>query len=488
MEGMRRVLCGSVIGLSACTPATLGSVGAQAGTGSEGDGEVGTEGEGEGGPDLKFDVGPGGVCGGDLGSCPNKVDLLFVIDNSGTMGEEQLNLARNFPTLIQELQQLENEDGQPVGADVNIMVTTTDFGHPLCTNFAKHPPEQGAPVSSGCNERIDRFVPLDEGDPPVFEACTDACPVDLVPEDHFIHFDTRTHESNVPDVEPADINDDGELDDAVAQTLACIAPQGVDGCGYEAPLENMLQAINPAAWWNSGEKGQRPFLRHDAILALVLITDEADCSVLDYEIFTPDGPDGTQWWNDKPGMGPLPSSAVCWNAGVECGAPDPDGVYPDCTSRDEPLLQPVSRYVDHLVQTVRGDQGKEVVMLGILGVPPVERDEDGEPVGGGLDALEIRDWRDPEYPTGDILPEDWPEEDAAFKQWLFGIGPGCTGTDGMGEFTGQAIPPVRIREVCQALDTDDGVRCCIESICDTDLRPALRCLTDVIQNAIVPVK
>jgi hypothetical protein len=405
------------------------------------------------------------------------------------MGEEQLNLARNFPALIQSLQQLENEDGIPVGADVNLMITNTDFGHPLCTQFANHPPQQGKPVWSGCNERIEWFVPLDPGDPAVFEACTDVCVVDLVPEDHFIHFDTRTGEHNVPDVPPSDINDDGEPDDAVAQTFACVAPQGLDGCGYEAPLESMLQALNPNAWWNSGEKGQRPFLRHDAILAIAIITDEEDCSVADYEIFVDDGPWGTTFWNEKPGGGKAPSSAVCWNAGVDCEGPNQNGEYQDCVSNPQALLQPIGRYTDHLIQTVREGEGKEVVMLQILGVPTVIRDGDGKVVSGGIDDVVYRDWRDPDYENGgDILPDDWPEENAEYKQWLFGIGPACTGEAQPGVFTGQAIPPVRLSEVCQALDREEAVRCCIESICDTDLRPALQCLTEIIQDAVIPVK
>ena len=33
----------------------------------------------------------------------------------------------------------------------------------------------------------------------------------------------------------------------VEGALSCIGPQGINGCGYEAPLEAMLQAINPGA-------------------------------------------------------------------------------------------------------------------------------------------------------------------------------------------------------------------------------------------------
>jgi hypothetical protein len=91
------------------------------------------------------------------------------------------------------------------------------------------------------------------------------------------------------------------------------------------------------------------------------------------------------------------------------------------------------------------------------------------------------------WPTGDLLPGD--PDTAAEKEWEFGIGPGCTGDDGMNGFTGQAVPPVRVKEVCQALDeSEDQIRCCIESICDSDFSPALRCLSGIIQTSITPPK
>src|SRR5690349_18108230 len=97
-------------------------------------------------------------CAGD-GDCV-EIDLLFVIDNSGTMGEEQLNLAANFPLLVDRLKNLQDPNGNLLNPSVNIMVTTTDFGHPLCTPYQKidYHPQQGAPVFEGCNKRDDRFV------------------------------------------------------------------------------------------------------------------------------------------------------------------------------------------------------------------------------------------------------------------------------------------------------------------------------------------
>jgi hypothetical protein len=424
------------------------------------------------------------------GNC-NLVDLLFVIDNSGTMGEEQLNLAKNFPLLIQQLEALESDAG--MGANVNIMVTTTDFGNPLCKPFASHDPEAGAPVANSCTQRLDRFTGLGMNAPVYTEACTDVCTAPGVAPtggDLIIHFDDES--DNVPPVGEVDINDDGVPDSPVAQALACLGPQGIDGCGYESPLETMMQALNPLAPWNCGSPGDmtacpnggvdRPFMREGAVLAVAVITDEEDCSVKDYAIMT-----DNDYYAELDGE-PLPSSAICWNAGVTCNGPDANGVYVNCFSDDsEELLHPLQRYTDFLNLYVREGLGKEVVMLGILGVPPVTEHNPNsphEPIDGGVHDLVYRDWRD-----ADILDEDMAAGiDVEYQQWAFGIGPGCTGIDDQGNVTGQAVPPVRVKEVCQSLDYDDNIRCCIESVCDDDFSAALSCLTDVIQNVFTPVE
>lgn len=426
------------------------------------------------------------------GNC-NLIDLLFVIDNSGTMGAEQLNLARNFPLLVQELESLQEEGGGTLGADVNIMVTTTDFGNPLCKPFAKHDPEQGAPVASACTKRLDRFTGLAQINPPIYEqACTDVCAapgIEPLDGDLIIHFDDEG--DNVPPVPPADINGDGVEDSPVAQALACIGPQGIDGCGYESPLESMMQALNPLAPWNCGSPDdpeacpnggvERPFMREGAVLAVAIVTDEADCSIKDYSVMT-----NSDYFAELDGE-KLPSSAICWQAGVTCNGPDANGVYVNCFSDDsDDLMHPVARYSDFLTKYVREDLGKEVVMLGILGVPPVTEhnsESPHEPTAGGVHDLVYRKWRDV-----DILEEDMLlGVDAEYQQWAFGIGPGCTGQDEMGNVTGQAIPPVRVKEVCESLNYDGRIRCCIESVCDDDFSPALSCLTDVIQDVFVPV-
>jgi hypothetical protein len=467
-----------------------------------------TDDDGDGGEETgeKLDVGGGGPplpsgCGGDLNDC-ELIDLLFVIDNSATMGEEQLNLSANFPRLVERLQNLQKPGGIPVNADVNIMVTTSDFGHPLCTDFQAedYRPAQGQPIVTGCNSRIGSFTSNHAFHPvQIPEACTEACPNDIVPGgDPFIHFDPTG--TNVA------FND-------IAGALSCIAPQGINGCGYEAPLESMLHALRPEACWNdphaegcdadeSWSWVNRGFIRPGSTLAIAIITDEADCSIAapeGFKYFTDE--DQADYWLQHPDSEmALPSSAVCWNAGVECSDADGDEIYEECHSRaDDPALHPVSRYTTFL-KYLEQELHVDVVMLGVLGVPPVTEhasDPPHAPIEGGVLALEYRDWRDGEYDGmaegGDILPEEWNDGvTAADKQWEFGIGPGCTGVDADGAFTGQAAPPVRIREVCESLNEVDElgnlhVRCCMESICDDDFSAAIDCLAGIIQESLNPV-
>lgn len=77
------------------------------------------------------------------------------------------------------------------------------------------------------------------------------------------------------------------------------------------------------------------------------------------------------------------------------------------------------------------------------------------------------------------------------KHFEFGIGPGCTRRGADGKPAGQALPPVRIKEVCESLNRNVGekgekIRCCIESICDEDFSPAMRCSSGLVESVIPP--
>lgn len=196
---------------------------------------------------------------------PVKLDLLFMIDDSGSMHEEQANLARNFPRLINELKNL------PMGfPDLHLGVVSSDLGagSKMTGDACGMPMGDGAvlQVRSGCG---------------------------LDPKNGRYLISENGGSSN---------NFDGDI----ANVFACLAKLGTDGCGFEHQLQSVRMALSGFVSDNDG------FLRPDAHLAVVYITDEDDCSAPPYNTFF-DGPRG---------------SLLCSRYGHVCdGAPVPDAVF-----------------------------------------------------------------------------------------------------------------------------------------------------------------
>lgn len=407
------------------------------------------------------------------------VDVLIVVDNGDTMAQEQPHVAANFDRIVEGLEMLLDSGGSPVHPSVNLMVTTTDVGHPLCTGPGASP-RRGAPVHDGCNSRIASFT---HGDVNVESACTSVCPVDVVPTDPFVHFDAAG--TNVPDGSPA-------------QALSCIGPQGIDGCAYKSPLEAMLLALDPTACWNDpGRDGcaddpewgqlEQPFLREGAVLVIVMITDGTECSV-DADggeaYFTEDD----VYWEIDPDTSQLAATpAVCRNAGVSCDGPQVDGTFEGCMSIDNPVLYPVERYHDAL-QAIMAE--RDVMMLAALGVPSVTSHNPQppfEPTAGGVVSLVERVWSESDLTVAEL------DAGVTVEHKVFEFGdtaPGCA-TD-----QGNALFPRRVYEVCAGLDIPDDPRtpdlyefqprCCIESICADDYSAAIQCLTPSVSGPPVP--
>lgn len=397
----------------------------------------------------------------EAGNCT--IDIVVVVDNSANTAGAQEALALGMIELEAQL--------RGMGADFQVMFTTTDFGNPLCTAFEPegYDPSRGEPVSTACTDRLSDFTGLG-GAESAETSCTNVCPEAIGPiEDPFVASDGLNQ--NVPELTKAvDIDGDGEPENEVARAMACLAPMGINGCAYESPLENMLQALNPGAAWN---QGARPFLRPDSALGIVLLTDEFDCSVFDYSMMT-----DPALMEVSPATGqPSASSALCWNAGTECDGPLPDGTY-DCVPVGGDNLHPLTRYTNYLEDTLADNFNKPVYMLGLLGVPAVtERMSRAPftPTAGGILDLEIRDWTD-----ADVLPQDaGMGVTAADQQFGFGIGPSCSRPESTTRQ--QGIPPIRIAEVCDGLSEADSQRCCIESICDDDYTAGMRCLAGMFQ-------
>lgn len=161
---------------------------------------------------------------GDGGTGCQKLDLLFVIDNSGSMGEEQANLIANFPTFIQVLDQS--------GLDYRVAVTTT--GREYHYNMSL-PIGGSIPQDTGSGENGQMLKPA-------------AC-----------NMTKRWIDKTDPNP---------------AQMFSCVANVGTNGNSDEMPLGGMRDALED----RMTDGTNVGFRRTDALLGVVFMTDEEDCS------------------------------------------------------------------------------------------------------------------------------------------------------------------------------------------------------------------
>lgn len=394
----------------------------------DGDGD----GDGDGGTGVPVDV----------------VDILFVVDNSGSMGTEQGKLVEAMPEFVQQL--------DAAGLDYRIAVTTTDNGNVECSGTS---PEGGQLRLISCTQRADEFS-WPKVNPQVQaydEACAASCPTSV--GDALTVLATSTANDAESRARPWVEVTDGTSNiqgASVSEALACYLPQGVDGCGFESPLESMFKAIQRFA--EPGENGY-DFHRVGAGLAIAIVTDELDCSAneaLQGQVFDRNLPAAQKvFWADPDSN--IPTSAICWNAGVACtGSGDP---YDLCESfdyavdgsaapnpPDDAVMRPVARYRELLqaIEDTDSQNGARDVVFTVIGGVPSD------------------------YPTGgDITYALSPDPNTNLS---FGVGYGCQTSSGGTLQSGLA--PVRMRDLAAAFDLDDGSRN-ISSVCDASYGPAL---------------
>jgi len=398
-----------------------------------------TSGDGSGDPGTTTattnpTTGDPGTTTGEVDPPVTAVDVLFVIDNSGSMAGHQSRLVAAMPAFLDGLS----------GLDLRIAVTTTDAANPRCA-AAQTTPEGGKFVLRSCHDAVAvgdfTFNSVDFS-----AACSEQCVID--PED-FIVAPTATAVD--PDPKPrkwiertgGTLNVAGDIDDV----LACALPQGVSGCGFESPLESMYLALAQSELSDSATN--YGFLRPEADLRIVFITDEMDCSYVPEfsEIFTTN----KVFWEDPDA--PAATSAVCFNAGVQCtGGP---GTYTSCTATNhdidgaipvdesQAVLQPLSKYVDFLQGIQASKTGAATVqVIALAGVPQG-------------------------FETGTV-PLVYADHTDAEAQQNFGIGPGCTADDPLAEEDLAAYPPSRLLEFAQPFDPK------FFSICDDDFDAAMK--------------
>jgi len=204
----------------------------------------GSRGEGDGDDD---DDGSGsGSSSGEMKRC-NKMDIMFVVDDSPSMDLEQDNLATNFPMFASLLDNYVNADGDHI--DYRVAVTTTGRDIRYTTEVP------GLPT-----------IPTDEKG--ANGAFRDNC--DL----------------SKRWLEPTDAN--------MSTVLSCRAKVGDKGPSDEMPLlmPKWALADRMADGTNTG------FTRDDALLAVVTLTDEDDSSTTQNDfVVRPPSSDFPVDWN-----------------------------------------------------------------------------------------------------------------------------------------------------------------------------------------------
>jgi len=267
------------------------------------------------------------------------LDILFVIDNAPTMAEEQAALLANFTRFANVLENMEG--GLP---NVHIGVISADLG--------AGPYSVGNCVAGGDGAELQSSPRRD------CEAPQDAFISDVANYDG-----TRTR------------NYSGDL----TETFACIAELGTEGCELSQPLAAARRALDGSVATNAG------FLRDDAFLQIVFITDQDDCSAKDTTLFDPNATE----------LGPL-TPFRCFEYGVVC---DPDlprvaGQRIDCQPRDGSAYFGSLQEEADFLRSLKDDPNM-VLVAAVIGNPePVAGSADADPGVFALDSVTMAplDW------------------------------------------------------------------------------------------------
>jgi hypothetical protein len=239
---------------------------------------------------------------------------------------------------------------------------------------------------------------------------------------------------------------------ALVNDVTCITGQGTDGmwgCGFEQQLESIVASDRSTV--NVG------FNRDGALLAVILITDEDDCSTTDPRVFDI-GFIGTETTEERPSnplVGPTTSR----------GEPQ---FNLRCSAHSD-QLRAVEDYVSGIA-SLKPDPS-QVVFAAITGIPmdaTLDRDE--------FDTDEDRYAAILDHGAMAEIPN--PADDDARDQQLT---PACTASDD----AGSAAPGRRIVETMKGLaQSNTGVGTVVESICAEDYAPALDEIVDRIAAAL----
>lgn len=295
----------------------------------------------------------------------DKIDLLFMIDNSQSMGDKQKLLAQAVPELVNRLvvPRCVNDAGQvkmrampqeacPAGfapefravEDIHIAVITSSLGahgaQPVTRGGMTYQPICGG---GGSDDDHARLLPKVRMTNPPLASYADT---------GFLAWDPQ--QKLMPPGEKDAANLGGQFGEMVKAA-------GEDGCGYEASLESWYRFLidpEPPASIGVGADGRsvagptdqellaqrKAFLRPDSLVAIVMLTDENDCSIRDDEF--------GNWFatsGDQNKLPPRATSACEKDPNDRCCLPcvATGGIPEGCTA---PSADPACKLGDHLLE------------------------------------------------------------------------------------------------------------------------------------------
>lgn len=258
-----------------------GTVGATTNDGATGVDEPDTSSETTDGP--KFDLAPDSD--GPSGFGCAKVDFLFVVDNSGSMADEQQSLAASFPAFMDTIRD------EIEAMDYHVMVVSTDGDYIQSGGGSSQVIACSAgnctcaPAPGCCEDACEMGHETCFGVPCGSEIAVEGCDVELGAGRRF----SSAGSCDLPD--EVRFIDESEPD--LEEKFLCLADVGTFGSGNEIPIDAMLAAVSGD---NASSGGcNEGFLRDDAVLVVTIITDEED----DHEegFFGSEG-DPPQWRED----------------------------------------------------------------------------------------------------------------------------------------------------------------------------------------------
>lgn len=391
------------------------------------------------------------------------VDLLVVVDNSGSMAEEQAILSTGFFTLVNSLTKPLLNDPTwtyPAVDNMRVAVVSSDLGLSYGENRETAQSPSGVRSCESLqgdngNFLLSTELNIDVADNEIkCEAATadgdggGQCPVEFTCG----NFDPATNigfclaPGGVRTVACPPMAADpgyastitGAFNPDLTTQVACMGKQGIEGCGFEQQLEAAVVGLSTHA----------EFIQDTHLLAVLVVSDEEDCSIQNPALFQT-----TEW------LTPQLQNTAC-----------------NISPENEANLFPTTRYAEQF-KALKGGLGNAVIFAAIVGVPlDADSIEAGQPECEGL-GTEVAECLD----NTSMIISSQEFTDAATGGTYIHFAPSCVRDNPTsGTRITEARPGRRFVAVAQEFQQNSFVY----SICNADWSPAMRSIAEIIAKNI----